>query len=128
MAAALWARYPTEIEFDLSHEHHRHIREWHQGQMSSRELLVLIVNQPEDGDSAYQRERRDGDWTVHQHIAKTTANALLDLNASSGGEGYVPEHFQSPAEMAAEEAEAEADEWLDDERDHVEAQLHGETT
>lgn len=37
-----WKVFPREILFDLSHYHHRHIKEWHTGEMSSNELLNLL--------------------------------------------------------------------------------------
>jgi len=89
---ALWARYPTEIEHDLSRYHGRRIAEWHQGQMSSRELLALVVYLPDD--SAYQGARRDGDWTELEYIAAATANRL----AAQSGQEYEP--FFSPAQRA----------------------------
>lgn len=113
MAVELWARYPTEIEADLSHRHGRHIREWHQGQMSSRELLALVLYS--DDDSEYQKARRDGDWTDMEYIVATIANRL----AAQSGQEYEP--FLSPAQRAEEVIDDDDD--LDDQRGSVLSQM-----
>lgn len=42
-AIQIWKLYPKQIESGIQAEYPgRHIREWHQGSMSSREFLVLI--------------------------------------------------------------------------------------
>ena len=126
MAVALefWSRFPLEIEYDLVHEHNRHIREWHQGQMSSRELLVLIVYQDINGNSAYARALRDGDWSEAEYISAVTANELLNLRAGyhavHGGEPYEPTLFLSPFQKTLEALESDG---TDEARDQVTSQL-----
>jgi hypothetical protein len=47
-ALLLWRRFPTQIEADLRiHCHGLRIADWHQGRMSSRELLVLVHGLPD---------------------------------------------------------------------------------
>lgn len=49
LALAFLKRYPKQIESGLAAEYPgRHIREWHQGRMSSRELLTLIEGMSPD--------------------------------------------------------------------------------
>lgn len=124
IAIQLWMRYPLEIEADLSRQHHRHIREWHQGQMSSRELLTLVLYSGDD--SEYQKAHRDYDWTVHQHIQKTIANELMDFRAwyyaVHAEEGYDPIHYKSPSDIEAEKVDAEDDD-IDERRGKVFSQM-----
>ncbi|OMC35497.1 hypothetical protein A5742_12570 [Mycolicibacterium fortuitum] len=68
-AIEAWSRYPEQIEAGIPHYPGRHIREWHQGQMSSRELLVLLKGLPADSwfktsvhaDLALMRSQADRD-------------------------------------------------------------------
>lgn len=68
-AIEAWSRYPEQIEAGIPHYPGRHIREWHQGQMSSRELLVLLKGLPADSwfkttvrtDLAHMRNQADRD-------------------------------------------------------------------
>lgn len=89
--------YPTEIAFDLSAVHHRHIREWHRGVMSSRELMELIEHLPDR--SAYKTARRGGDWTTDQYVQ---ARIGLEVAYSrADGSDYMPdiEMFKSPIQL-----------------------------
>lgn len=123
LAIELWTRFPLEIEADLSHRHGRRIREWHQGQMSSRELLTLILYS--DEDSEYQKSRRDYGWTVHQDIQKTIANELMDFRAwyvamHNEDGGYDPIHYESPGETQVEEV---FDDDIEERRNEVFSQM-----
>lgn len=109
MAVELWSRYPTEIESDLSRFHHRHIREWHQGQMSSREFIVLVVYLPDD--SEYQKARRDGDWSEMEYMAAAAANRL------AREDDYL---FLSPSQRVEEVVD---DDDLAEQRDSVTSQM-----
>ena len=90
--------------------------------MSSRELLTLVVYLPDE--SEYQTARRDGDWTIHQHIQKVIANELMILRgwyySAHGGEPYEPTLVESPAEFGMNDEE---DEVIDELRDDVVAQM-----
>lgn len=83
--------YPQEIEADIqAHYPGRHIREWHQGTMSSRELLNLIAGLPfESWFKAIVREDMDeliGDATVNeQQQVRTKTLALLRGEAKLTG-------------------------------------------
>lgn len=114
MAVELWSRYPLEIQADLSRFHQRHIREWHQGQMSSFEFLTLVLYGLPD-DSEYQKARRNGDWTDMEYIVATIANRL----AAQSGQEYEP--FLSPAQRAEEVIDDDDD--LDDQRGSVLSQM-----
>lgn len=57
-AIKLWRLFPNQIASDLQiHCHGRHIREWHQGRMSSRELLELLDGLPETSKFKEASER-----------------------------------------------------------------------
>lgn len=57
-AIKLWRLFPSQIASDLQiHCHGRHIREWHQGEMSSRELLELLDGLPESSRFKEASER-----------------------------------------------------------------------
>ena len=45
-----WSHYSKEIACDLRHFYPgTHIKQWHQGEMSSRELLELLDGLPDEG-------------------------------------------------------------------------------
>ena len=71
-------QFPREIEADLLFRG-IDIADWHQGEMSSRRLLCLIDALPDD--SAYWKERRDGDWSVKEHLEAAMVNELRLLRA-----------------------------------------------
>lgn len=102
--------YPTQIESGLSLFHHRSIGEWYRGEMSSRELLVLIEELPEKSkfkearDRTYRVVRHEGemkvftpygtlpddvelvaenivDWTKAEHVAARIARELAVANS-----------------------------------------------
>lgn len=57
-ALSLWRLLPRETEAALSRYHPgRHIREWHTGTMSSRELLALLCDLPETSAFRERSER-----------------------------------------------------------------------
>lgn len=56
-AIKLWRLFPTQIASDLQAHYGRHIREWHQGGMSSRELLELLAGLPETSTFKEASER-----------------------------------------------------------------------
>lgn len=56
-AIKLWRLFPNQIASDLQAHYRRHIREWHQGQMSSRELLELLDGLPETSKFKEASER-----------------------------------------------------------------------
>lgn len=89
-----WRTFPTEIAHDLSAVHRRHIREWHRGEMSSRELLELIEFLPER--SAYKTALRNGDWTDEQYIQARIGEELAYSRADNSE--YMPDTdmFRSP--------------------------------
>ncbi len=92
---ATWRKYPTEIAYDLSVVHHRHIGEWHRGEMSSRELIELIEPLP-CCTSAFKIALRGGDWCIHEYTAARAANEAALARAD--GRGYMPELIKSPAQ------------------------------
>lgn len=114
-AIALWRHHPTQIEAGLTVHCHRSIGEWHRGEMSSRQLLGLIAEFPEDSQYRRRAERTyrlcvdpDGgrhlfgavgqlpewasvletfvDWTFDRKIAARTARELAALRADNTGE------------------------------------------
>lgn len=132
LALSLWLRYPTELEADLTFRHidigawHRLDRDAHGVPvLSSRRLLVLAEHLPDN--SAFKIAVNCTGWSVSQHIAATTANDLMDMHVIShvahGGEWYETTHFRPPLVIAMEEAD---EEFLDDARDDLMAQLDGE--
>ena len=79
MEAVVYMRqFPREIEADLLFRG-VDIGEWHRGRMSSRRLLVLIDALPDD--TAYWKERRDGDWSAKEYIEAAIVNELRLLRA-----------------------------------------------
>ena len=121
-----------EMASDLSRYHHRRIADWHQGSLSSRELideLFGIVTETIKGeeylvgadflpeDSAFNTALRGGDWTEDQY---RQARIAATLAVSLGG-SYQAE--LSPAQKAAEKAH---EEWLIKRHAENLAQLRGE--
>jgi hypothetical protein len=90
-----WIAFPRQIESGLrAHFHGANIGQWHRGEMSSRELLVLLDGMPEE--SEYKRAL-DGypygverDWTKGEYrqarmVAEAAvANRSLDLDELVG--------------------------------------------
>lgn len=98
---ARWSRFPKQIAAGLrAHYHGAHIRQWHTGEMSSRELLELLDGMPEE--SEYKRAL-DGypfgverDWTRAEYLA---ARSVAEAAAARGG-AFDPTGLVSPVEQA----------------------------
>lgn len=71
-------QFPNEIEADLLFRG-VDVHDWHQGRMSSRRLLALVDSLPPE--SAYWRERRDGDWSLEEYVRAATVNEIRLLRA-----------------------------------------------
>lgn len=90
--------------------------------MSSRRLLCLIDALPDD--SAYWRERRDGDWSWRQYMAATLVNELRLLRADAAA--IHANHkmdislIESPSQLQETEKLAERQRGV---REHVLAQM-----
>lgn len=124
-ALIAWRWFAREIEADLAIYTRRSIKEWLRGEMTSRELLVIIDGLPDAG-SFKRWGFRGGDWSEAEYIAAETHAEIGRLRATMhvvhGGEMYEPFAFKSPAqgdEIAA------ADEDLESSRDELAAQLWG---
>jgi hypothetical protein len=108
----LWSQYPRQIASDLSQYHHRRIAEWHQGEMSSYELLELLEYMPERG--AFKTAARGGEWSreeaVWAHIANELAKLRATMHVVHGGKNaaYSPMVFLSKAEQLEQQQRAEA--------------------
>src|SRR5512139_1333868 len=112
-AQAIWVRWPRQIASDLSRFHHRRIADWHQGVMSSYELLELLEYPPEDG--ALARAIRDGERSEWQQMLAQVANEVAVLRAgqvqSVDGDEYGSMLWFSAAKLRemADRAEAVED-------------------
>src|SRR5688500_8954381 len=62
----IWSQFPRQIASDLSEFHHRRIAEWHQGFMSSYELLELMEFMNDRG--AFKTAARGGEWSKEEAI------------------------------------------------------------
>ena len=76
----LWRQYPRQIASDLSQYHHRRIKEWHDGSMSSYELLELLEFMPERG--AFKTAARGGEFSGEEKVWVQVANELAVLRAA----------------------------------------------
>lgn len=109
----IWRQYPREIHSDLSQYHHREIKEWHDGTMSSYELLVLMEHMPERG--AFKTAARGGEFSGDEKVWVQIANEIAVLRASYvrgvKGEEYGSQMFYSPLKLQemAEKAAAQAE-------------------
>lgn len=153
-AVGLWRHYPNQIEADLALHYGRSIGEWHRGEMSSRELLVLLAGLPETSTfvTASQRSFRvidyNGaiyltpalgtlkpgaklvaeyvDWT---HDRKILARVARELAAGrADGNDYQPDFtgVQEPLRQILQDREAAAeDEFISKAREHVRSGLYG---
>lgn len=79
----IWRQYPRQIASDLSQYHHRRIKEWHDGSMSSYELLELLEFMPERG--AFKTAARGGEYSGDEKVWVQIANEIAILRAA-----YVP--------------------------------------
>lgn len=120
-------QFPREIEADLLFRG-IDIGDWHRGKMSSRRLLCLIDALPED-DTAYWRERRDGDWSAREYINAAIVNELRLMRADQAAihtdEKMDVSLVESPAQAKQDE---EMSQRVKDVRAHLKAQLTGNKT
>ncbi len=119
-------QFPREIEADLLFRG-IDIADWHQGRMSSRRLLVLIDALPDD--SAFWRERRDGDWSAQEYINAAVVNELRLLRADQAAihadNKMEVNLVESPAQVRQDEELAER---TRNARKHIMSQLKGGNT
>lgn len=116
-------QFPREIEADLLFRG-IDIGDWHQGRMSSRRLLCLIDALP--GDSAYWKERRDGDWSPEEYIQAAIVNEIRLLRADQAA---IHADHKMDVKMVESPAQEKQDEELAEKtrqvRSHLMAQLKG---
>jgi len=97
----IWRQFPRQIASDLSQYHHRRIAEWHDGTLSSYELLELIEHLPERG--AFKTAGRGGELCLQDQMLRYAANEIARLRATihivNGGKRYEPFTFLSLAEQ-----------------------------
>lgn len=120
--------YPREIEGDLL-AMGWDIRDWHQGRMSSRRLLVLIDKIQSDPDSLLARERRDQDWSLREYLEAGLVNELRRLRADNAAI-----HAQQKLDVVTVESPSQREETekdtkrFADVRDHLLSQMRGKKT
>ncbi len=109
----IWRQYPRQIASDLSQYHHRRIKEWHDGSMSSYELLELLEFMPERG--AFKTAARGGEYSGEEKVWAQIANEIAVLRASFlpkvKGEEYGSQIHLSALKLRelAEKAEAQTE-------------------
>lgn len=109
----IWRQYPRQIASDLSQYHHRRMKEWHDGTMSSYELMELLEFMPETG--AFKSAARGGEYSGDQKVWVQIANEIAVLRAAYvqgvKGEEYGSMIFYSPVKLRemADKAEAQAE-------------------
>lgn len=105
----LWRQYPKQIASDLSQFHHRRITEWHDGTMSSYEMLELLEFMPDKG--AFKTALRGGEYSEQEitwrHIANELARLRATMHAVHGGQRYDPPTLLTRAEQREEAEDAE---------------------
>jgi len=118
-------QFPREIEADLLFRG-IDIHDWHQGRMSSRRLLCLIDALPDD--SAYWKERRDGDWDDRMYLLAAQVNEMRRLRADQAAihadVKMDVDPVVSPAQERAEDSLRGKHEAV---RDHIKARRLGIT-
>jgi hypothetical protein len=106
----IWRQYPKQIASDLSRFHRRQVREWHDGEMSSYDLLVLLEFMDDEG--ALKSALRGGEYSerelTQRHHANETARLRATMHAVHGGQRYEPPTLMSKAEQLDQIEEAEA--------------------
>ena len=93
-------QFPHEIEADLAFRG-IDIADWHKGIMSSRRLLALIENLPDD--SAFKRATREGDWGFDEYLQAGLLNEVRLLRidqAAINGQKMDADLLESPAQIA----------------------------
>jgi hypothetical protein len=96
----IWSQFPRQIASDLSQYHHRRIAEWHQGDMSSYELLELLEHMPERG--AFKTAARGGEYSEEEITLRHLANEVARLRATMHavyGQRYDPPLLMTKAEQ-----------------------------
>lgn len=116
--------WPREIEADLQRYYRLDIADWHDGVVTSRRVLVLLDQLPDE--SRYKTEyERDGNWPIWQQMLKDLHNetALHRAGLYAGGDNaYSPTTYLDPLEMQKRIAEAEE---LQEFQAQAESELHG---
>ena len=79
LAISVWRKYAGQIESDLLCRG-IDIKDWHQGGMSSRRLLVLLEHLPDE--SAFKTAVRGGRMSRGQRVLEEQLNEQLRLRAS----------------------------------------------
>jgi hypothetical protein len=84
-ALSVWMLFPTQIETDLkAHYPGCSIGQWHRGEMSSRELLVLLNGLPDRSRFKGALRGRpfdvDYDWAPEEYRAAAVARQQAPLN------------------------------------------------
>lgn len=106
--------WPREIEADLHRYYRLDVADWHDGALTSRKLLVLLDQLPDE--SRFKTEfERDGNWPVWQQMLKDLHNetALHRAGLYAGGDNaYSPTTYLDPLEMRERIAAAEAEQEL----------------
>jgi hypothetical protein len=119
-------RYATEIESDISRYHHRDIRDWYRGKMTSRWLWSRITHLPDD--SAFKTALRHGDWHTERYLLMHVANELKSYRAdfAAAHEAKMqPQLILSPRQQREKDEEEQQ---RRDVRSVIMGQLRGEFT
>lgn len=108
----IWKQFPRQIANDLSRFHHRAIREWHTGELSSYDLMVFLEFMPPE--SAFRQALRSDEYSEDQitwrHLANEVARLRATMHAVHGGQRYEPPLLLTRAEQADKIEELEATE------------------
>jgi hypothetical protein len=110
-AIPLWATFPKQIEASLrAHYHDCNIGQWHSGELSSRELLVLLEAMPDDSEYKLARAGYpygvEKDWTPMRYLAAR----LVAETAIQASTSFDPTGLVGPVEQAVVDMKA-AGEW-----------------
>lgn len=114
-AHTFWRMNPRQIASDLRRFFRTHIREWHQGRLSSYELLELfgvVIEEDRDArtrtirvefapaDGALDRALREGGFTRTEQLIAANYNALehirLWIHVGNGGKPFEPQLIRDP--------------------------------
>lgn len=125
-AQTVWRRWPRQIASDLQRFFHRRIADWHQGRMSSYELLELfgvsVIDDPDTrtrtirvdfapDDGALAKALRGGELPEWQQMIRQSANTLAVLRAAqvpgAAADEYGERLFFPLAKVLEVEAEEE---------------------